>query len=233
MQSAGKANCRRAHPCSTILSEMRTLITQSAQRSAPQRTSPVSPERRTIMTPLTSFATNPDGIRFETQEREEKVVLFLRQHTAVLIPSFLLIFVLVMTPPIFVPLIFQYLEFPVVIPVQYFVVGIAFWYVMTFGVTIMSFLRWYFNIYIVTERRIVDIDFLHLLYKEFSEARLEKIQDISFRSSGIVATLFDYGDVFVETAGETPNIDFHSVPRPARVIETIGKLLDKRRGRSI
>jgi len=188
-------------------------------------------DRRTSLTPLTAFALHPRKIRFETQEKEEQVILLLRQHGIVLFPSFLLIILLLCIPLIVVPLFFQNIQLPVIIPYQYIVVGTVFWYVMTFGVALMSFLRWYFNIYIVTDRRIVDIDFVHLLYKEFSEARLDKIQDINYRSGGIVATLCNYGDVFVETAGETPNIDFLSVPMPAKVIETIGSLLDKRRRR--
>lgn len=211
---------------------MRTVFRHGdAPSPAPLRSGAVPNNTRTIMTPLTAFAFNPERVRFETQEKEEQVVLFLRQHVVVLVPSLLLIVVLLIAPPILLPLILGYVQFPVVIPPQYFVVGLAFWYVMTFGVTITSFLRWFFNIYIVTDRRIVDIDFLHLLYKEFSEARLDKIQDISFRSGGIVATLFNYGDVFVETAGETPNFDFLAVPMPSRVIEAIGELLGKRRRR--
>lgn len=193
----------------------------------PSRVSPnSSTKRRTILSPLTCYAVSPEGVRFETQEREEDILLFLRQHLIVLFPSLLLIIVLTLTPLILLPLLSRFLVLPITIPPRYFVVGTAFWYVMTFGVGIMSFLRWYFNIYIVTNKRIVDIDFLHLLYKEFSEARLDKVQDLNFRSGGIFAAFFDYGDVYVETAGETPNIEFLTVPMPAKVVETISELLE-------
>lgn len=207
---------------------MPTLFRQVEESPSSSRSLPTSDvKRKTIMTPLTSYAVSPDGVRFETQEKEEDVMLFLRQHIIVLFPSVLLVFVLTITPLVLVPLFIHFLKLPFSIPPQYFVVGTAFWYVMTFGVSIMSFLRWYYNIYIVTDKRIVDIDFLHLLYKEFSEARLEKVQDINFRSGGIFAAFFDYGDVFVETAGETPNIEFIAVSKPAKVVETISQLLEK------
>jgi len=93
----------------------------------------------------------------------------------------------------------------------------------------MSFLRWFFNIYVVTDRRIVDIDFLHLLYKEFSEARLERVQDINFKSGGIFAAFFNYGDVNIQTAAEVPNIEFLTVPQPARVVEMISDLLETKK----
>ncbi len=182
------------------------------------------------MSPLTCYAVSPDGVRFETQEDGEDVVLFLRQHIVVLVPSIFLIAILLLTPLLVIPFLLRFLTLPIDIPPRYFVVGTAFWYVMTFGVAIMSFLRWYYNIYIVTNKRIVDIDFLHLLYKEFSEARLEKVQDLNFKSGGIFAAFFDYGDVYVETAGESPNIEFLAVPKPVKVVETISDLLENEKG---
>ncbi|MFZ5534625.1 MAG: PH domain-containing protein [Patescibacteria group bacterium] len=182
---------------------------------------------RTIMSPLTSFAVSPEGISFETQEKEEKVILFLRQHLIVLLGPALLVLFLALAPIVFFPLLFRFLTLPFVVPVSYIVVGTAFWYVVTFGFALMSFLRWFFNIYIVTDKRIVDIDFIHLLYKEFSEARLDRIQDISYKSSGIFSVFFDYGDASVQTAGgDMPNIEFLAVPKPAKVVEAISELLE-------
>src|SRR3989344_2286176 len=185
--------------------------------------------QRTIMTPLTSFAVSPEGVRFETQEPEESVVLFLRQHLIILFGPALLVVLLAIAPIILFPFLFRFLTLPVDVPIAYVVVGTAFWYVVTFGFALMSFLRWFFNIYVVTDRRIVDIDFLHLLSKEFSEARLERVQDINFRSGGIFSAIFDFGDVYVQTAAEVPNIEFLAVPQPARVVETISDLLEKQK----
>lgn len=181
------------------------------------------------MSPLTSFAVSPDGVRFETQEKEERVVLFLRQHLITLFGPTALVVFMAFAPLLLFPFLSRFLPLPIDIPVSYVVVGTAFWYVVTFGLGLMSFLRWFFNIYIVTDKRIVDIDFLHLLYKEFSEARLERIQDISFKSGGLLAAFFDYGDANVQTAGEMPNIEFVAVPRPAKVVETISELLEKQK----
>lgn len=186
--------------------------------------------QRTIMSPLTSFAVSPEGISFESQDKEEKVVLFLRQHLVVMLGPAALVVFLTLAPIFFFPLLFRFLVLPFVVPVNYIVVGTAFWYVVTFGFALMSFLRWFFNIYIVTDKRIVDIDFVHLLYKEFSEARLDKIQDINYKSSGIFSVFFNYGDAYVQTAGgDMPNIEFLSVPMPAKVVDTISELLETKK----
>ncbi len=172
----------------------------------------------------TSFALHPKDVRFETQEESEEIILFLRQHIILLLPSVLLCGLLLFVPPVLFPMIFQSLSQTIGLPLGYMVVGSAFWYVAVFGIFLMNFIHWFFNIFIVTNQRIIDIDFVHLLYKEFSEAKIERIQDISFQTKGIVATMFDYGDVLIQTAGEHPNFIFQSVPKPGKVVDVVSDL---------
>lgn len=176
------------------------------------------------MGPLTSFAVNPRGIRFETQEAGETVVIFLRQHIIVNIGWVFFALVLIFAPTVVFPLILSAIGITFIPPVAYVLVGSLFWYVGTFGFILAKFLGWYFNIYIVTNERVIDIDFYYLLYKRFSQAELHKIQDISYASGGIFATFFNYGNITVETAGEAPNLEFDKVPYPEKVVETIRSL---------
>ncbi len=186
-----------------------------------------APAHYSHMGPLTAFAVNPRGVRFETQEEEEVVIIFLRQHIIVNIFWVILAIIMVFAPTVVLPFLFRFLQLPIVLPSGYIVIGTLFWYVMTFGFILGNFLRWYFNIYIVTNQRVVDIDFLHLLYKEFSEARLNKIQDITYKSGGFFAAFFNFGDVQIQTAGELPNFEFVAVPHPERVVQTIGELAER------
>lgn len=180
------------------------------------------------MTPLTCFAVSPDGVRFETQDEHENVVLFLRQHHIVLLPAAVITTLLLLAPPVLFPFLGTALDnLPITFPLGYTVVGTVFWYLASSGFAFVSFLRWFFNIYIVTNERVVDIDFKFLLYKQFSEARLSKIQDLTYTSGGIIAAFFNYGTVLVETAGEVPNIEFDSVPHPEKVVQTISELMEK------
>jgi hypothetical protein len=178
------------------------------------------------MGPFTSFARHPDGVRFETQEEQETVILFLRQHIVVNIPWIFIAIVMAIAPTIVFPVLFTVLHVSLPIPGTYIFIGTIFWYVATFGFILAEFLGWLINIYIVTNERIVDIDFYYLLYKKFCEAEIVKIQDISYRSKGIFAALFNFGDVTIETAGEAPNLTFESVPHPEQVVETIRNILE-------
>jgi uncharacterized membrane protein YdbT with pleckstrin-like domain len=179
------------------------------------------------MGPFTSYALNPDGVRFETQVEQETVVLFLRQHIIVNIPWILAAIAMVITPTVLLPLFFRSVNVSIPIPGTYIFVGTIFWYVATFGFVLAKFLGWFINIYIVTNERIVDIDFYYLLYKHFAVAELNKIQDISYASKGIFAMIFNYGDVLIQTAGEAQKLTFEKVPHPDRVVEAIRDISEK------
>lgn len=187
----------------------------------------VTPKARSVMTPLTCFAINPSGVRFETQQDDETVILFLRQHVIVNVPWIIISALLFIVPVVVFPMALANLKLPFIIPGGYLVVGVLSWYLFILGFALTNFLRWFFNIYIVTSERIVDIDFIHILYKEFSEARLVNIQDITYNTGGIFESFFNYGNVLIQTAGTQPNFDFLSVPRPDNVVQTVSELVEK------
>lgn len=179
----------------------------------------------TTMSPLTSFASHPMGVRFETQAAEEQVLLFLRQHFVVNVPWILIAIVMLLAPAFVFPFVLTFFPFQIPLPASYIVVGTIFWYLVTAGFILGNFIYWFFNIYIVTNQRVVDIDFRYLLFKEISEASLDKIQDLTYTSGGVVAALFDFGTVYIQTAAEVPNIEFERVPHPEQVIQTIRSLV--------
>jgi len=199
---------------------------KSSKKSGKKREAPQS-----YSTPLTAYLLHPKDIRFETQEEDEEVILFMRQHIIVLIPKLILGIVILLAPFVIFPFLIRFLQSPIEIPAGYVVVGTVFWYVASFGFFLTVFLQWYFNIFIVTDKRIIDIDFLYFLYKKFAEAQLFRIQDVSFRTGGIMATMFNFGDVMIQTAGELPNFVFEKVPRPSDVVHIISDLTETEKGK--
>jgi len=191
--------------------------------------SETSPKKKqfhqTPLSPFATFAVAPDGIRFETQKQDEEVILFLRQHYIVNISWVVLSILFFIAPPFIFPFIMSITPFSIQIPAQYIFIGTLFWYLATFGYVLANFVGWFFNIYIVTNQRVIDVDFYYLLYKHIAEAQLTKIQDLAYATGGISATIFNYGYVRIQTAGNDPNIEFERVPKPAIVVSTIRELI--------
>lgn len=197
-----------------------------ASKNKPQPTKTKKSIETGALGPLACFALNPTNVRFETQEEHETVILFLRQHIVVNVPWVLTAIFLILAPTILFPVALHLIPVSLNIPAGYLLIGTLFWYVATFGFILARFLGWFFNIYIVTNERLVDIDFYNLLYKNFAQAELEKVQDISYASRGILSTFFNFGTVTIETAGESPNLEFDLVPYPQQVVETIRTLTE-------
>jgi uncharacterized membrane protein YdbT with pleckstrin-like domain len=103
-------------------------------------------------------------------------------------------------------------------------VAVLTWYLVAIAYTFESFLDWFFSVYIITDERIFDVDFVNLIYREISEANLDQIQEVTTKMGGVVRTLFDYGDVLIQTASEKPNIEFDAVPHPDQVAKILREL---------
>jgi len=164
--------------------------------------------------PLAMFAPQPVGVSFESQEKGEKIIVLLRAHVITLIPALIqiaLLASLIIFVPLFGVLGLNILE--VLEPKQVFWVYIA-WYLFTFGFAFYKFIFWYFNVYLLTNERIIDFDFKGILHKETAFANLNQIQDVTPKVVGFFGTVFHYGDVFIQTAAAKPEFEFHAVEKP-------------------
>lgn len=206
---------------------MPTVFETKEQKQPEGFKPPQSPQRHDRMTLFTAFAENPEGVRFETQQEEEKVVIFMREHFVLNFPWIFSTILLLAAPFGIIPFVLKFFTFLPQLPPQYYLVATIFWYLATFGYALMNFIRWYYNIYIVTTERIIDIDFVQLLYKKFSEARLANIEDVTYTSSGFLAAFLNYGNVTIQTAAETEQFEFTAIPNPAEVVKIIGTLVKK------
>ena len=190
----------------------------------------VAPQQTT--SPLTAYAIYPDNVRFDTQAEEEQIILLLRKHWITNLPWLLVTFFLIFAPPIIFPTLLIRQILPP-LPANFILVSGIFGYLAIFGFVLVSFMVWYFNVYIVTNERIVDVDFLHLLYKQLSSTRIARIQDVTYKLGGVFQSLFDFGDVLVQTAGTEPNFEFLAVPHPEAVVRKIAELMEKREEKPI
>ncbi len=177
---------------------------------------------------LSAFMVRPKGIHFETQEPLEEVLLLMRRHPITNV-SWILSVIALLTVPFFLgPVFLGSGLLNTDMPVGYFLVLPLMWFLGTFGYAFAAFLHWYFNVYIVTNHRIVDIDWLNLLYRRHSSTQLEKIQDVTYKQGGILDSFFDFGTVLIQTAGTDPNFEFESVPQPNKVMSQLNELIEKK-----
>lgn len=90
-----------------------------------------------------------------------------------------------------------------------------------------SFLVWidyYFDVWIVTNERIVNIEQKGLFTRRISELRFSRIQDVTATVNGIVPTVLNFGDVHVQTAAEEERFVFRQVSDPFAVKDAVMRL---------
>lgn len=87
--------------------------------------------------------------------------------------------------------------------------------------------EYFLDVWVVTDRRVINIEQKSLFHREQSTLRMERIQDVTTEVSGIVATVLDFGDIYVQTAGETREFVIKGIGKPDRVKQTILEYLDK------
>lgn len=170
--------------------------------------------------PISAYMVKPNNIKFETQEREEKIVLLLRRHVVTNISWVLTALFL-----LFLPIVFIFAPAPEILPYRYQMIMFVMWYLFVIAFAFENFLSWYYNVFIITDERIVDVDFHSLLYKEVSQAKIDNIEDVTFVMAGVVRAMFNYGTVFIQTAGEKREFDFNDVPHPDRVAKILNELI--------
>lgn len=169
--------------------------------------------------PFAAYYYHPHKIWFETQEKEEKIVLFLRQHPIVNIPWIAIAILLSIAPFFLIPS-----PFVSFLPQNFQFIAVLLWYLLVLAFILEGALSWIFNVYIVTDERIIDVDFYNLIHRDISDAKIDKIQDVSIRVGGVAGTIFNFGDVRIQTAGEIPNFEFKAVPNPNQVGRVLQEL---------
>ena len=178
---------------------------------------------------FSSFCQNPKGIRFQTQKTHETIILFLRSHFVTNI-SWIIFTVILIYLPIIITLLLplfriDFLSSPTL--ARFTTIYVLFYYLMVSSYLFISFLHWFYNVFIVTSERIVDIDYSDIVVHNIAVTSLTHVQDVNYTQSGFIPTFFNYGDLFVQTAGNEKNFEALSIPRPREATHIIGDLTGK------
>lgn len=98
------------------------------------------------------------------------------------------------------------------------------------GLWAFLFIEWtdyYLDVWIVTERRIVDVEQLGLFHREVISLEYDDIQDITVETRGIFQSLFGFGDLHVQTAGAKREIVLRNARDPEAARTEIMRLQSK------
>ena len=162
----------------------------------------------------------------------EIVLQLIHRHWWYLWPRSILLVVLAIVPVIVSALIFDSMGILDDLGIIFWLVWLA--WVGWWGVRLaLIWYRYYNDIWVITNQRIIDSFKSHPFSHRLATADLVNVQDISVEKIGFVATTLGFGDVVCQTASGAGGGAFRNigVPQPASVQLLIDKERDAERNR--
>jgi uncharacterized membrane protein YdbT with pleckstrin-like domain len=88
--------------------------------------------------------------------------------------------------------------------------------------------NWRNDVYILEPTRLIELARLPFgLFEDRREAPLGVIQNVNATAPNLIARIFGYGDVLIETAGQTGNFTFDHVPDPDQVQRIVFEYVER------
>lgn len=183
---------------------------------------------------FTSLASFPVNFALYGQNRDEYILLFIREHKIVLFFSLLFSF-LMFTLPFVLRVLLEIanrtflsemqINFNVFFESKYWFVFLIVWTMFSMRNFLNTFLHWFYNINILTTSRFVDIDLKGIFNVMVSETDLLTIEDIKDHQPGIIQSLFHMGDLEVLTASGGSKFNLKNVYHSHKVRDFINDVV--------
>ncbi len=161
-------------------------------------------------------------------EPGEHVVREARKHW-ILFAAELLPYAILMVIPFALPKFFVFIPtlvrltafFDYQTPIVHAVLGI--WLLTTWTLAWGVFTRYFLNVWVLTNQRIVDIRQHGYFNREISSMSLSRVQDVMTDVTGVLPSLLDIGTINVQSAGTVDEFHMRGIPRPERMRDLILK----------
>lgn len=174
------------------------------------------------------------AIKLKDFKPDEEVLVVARHHWFVFLRAIVGILILFFLPFFAVPLLDTFLAAgggPVAIPDGFGVFFASLWTLFLWQVLFAKWTDIYFDIWIITNWRIIDIDQKGFFNRDIATLlNFDNIEDVATQINSVIGTLLEYGDVQVQTAGAAREFIFKEADNPRHVERIIRGAQEKRLG---
>jgi membrane protein YdbS with pleckstrin-like domain len=166
----------------------------------------------------------PENIKFDRKERDEEIIMISRKHWIAYCMHIIIALVVPIIPIILLVISSNTYDIfgKTTIYLGLFVASL----VISVNIIVTAIIQWYYNISIITDKRILSLKVNNIFQHSYTEILWKKIQDVSHDSVGPLSSIFDVGNVYIDTAGEGVDLTLKLVPKPRDIQEVINNLVD-------
>jgi len=168
-------------------------------------------------------------------EDKEIIIKVIRRHYLVMVPMILTLLLLTLLPLfIYVLLVsdFLLLDQNVKMTIETFfsewkVFGYSLWLLLLWIIFFIEWTDYYLDLWIITDKRIIDVEQKGFFRREVTSFSFGQIQDITVETSGFVETFFKYGTLHIQTAGHNREIIIRDAYLPEEARTLVLRLQEK------
>ncbi len=165
-------------------------------------------------------------------EPGEKILMEVRKHWLTIAVHGLVLVILALIPLLVAPFVMQYMFFDYVSSLNVNVLGSMYffgaaawlWFVWT-----MFFVAWtnyYLDVVVITNKRLVDMEQFVLFSRDEVVIPLNSVEDVKIEVLGFIATLFNFGNLQIQSAGAARETIATKIRKPEKVLACLGSALE-------
>jgi len=160
---------------------------------------------------------------------DEKIVYFTRRHWASMLFNFFIMLAMAILPILLFFMILITADISMsVLSINIVTIVAAVYYLVLASYILTQWIDYYYDILIITQKEIIDINQDGIFNREINEISIINVQDVTSHVKGFFPTLFAYGDVIAESAGErTQTYIINNIPNPMEVASRILEIHDQ------
>lgn len=158
-------------------------------------------------------------IEFIHKKAYEKIVRTIRRDPITFVP-YVLIFIILMFVPVGVFWLINTMFPGILTGTNSYPIVILFastYYLCLYLFFYSYFVAFYLDMWVITNDRLIDVRQISLFAKSIAELDLYQIQDATSEVKGFFASVFNYGNVTLQTAGSIPKFIIFNTPNPHEI----------------
>lgn len=151
-------------------------------------------------------------------EENENIIKVFRKHWFSIVTEFFIVILMVSVPLMLFFLLDNLLIFDLTSRNLYVLIFLYILYIIfVWIITAIMWINYYLDIWILTDKRLVNVEQKNLFSREVSSLRLDRIQDVTVEVSGLINTILKIGNIHVQTASAEQEFYIDSAGNPEEV----------------
>ena len=162
---------------------------------------------------------------FENLAYDESIIVKSRKHILSVLPSIIVFFILLLLPVVIIIVAYfsgiPLFKFPYV---NILVLSISCYYMIYLLVFTSELISYYYDLLLVTKKNVISIEQLTMFSRKILQYNLEQIEDINSNTTGFLPSLFNFGEIIIQTAGTKELTIIKGMPYPQKIASKIMEL---------